>query len=59
VPDKRELKFKVILLGESGVGKTSLIRRYVRGSFSESYIQTMLLSGPGELDFLGAPHGEP
>ncbi len=57
MPDKRELKFKVILLGESGVGKTSLIRRYVRGSFSESYIQTIGTTVSKRVDNLSLKSG--
>ena len=36
-----EYKFKVCLMGEPGVGKTSLIRRYVYGVFSEQYLKTI------------------
>ena len=32
--DKDEKAIKVILLGESGVGKTSIIRRYINNEFS-------------------------
>lgn len=35
------LKAKVCLVGESGVGKTSLIRRYVEDDFSDSYLETV------------------
>ncbi len=32
---------KVILLGDGGVGKTSLIRQYVQRAFSEDYLKTL------------------
>ncbi len=36
-----EYKFKVCMMGDPGVGKTSLIRRYVYGVFSEQYLKTI------------------
>ncbi len=33
--------YKVVLMGDSGVGKTSLIRRYVRSYFDEGYLATI------------------
>jgi small GTP-binding protein len=36
-----DLKRKIVLLGDSAVGKTSLIRRFVTDSFDDSYITTI------------------
>ena len=36
-----EVRKKICLLGDAGVGKTSLISRYVYDEFSDSYITTM------------------
>jgi small GTP-binding protein len=35
------VKVKVCLVGESGVGKSSLIRRYVLDMFDDAYLQTL------------------
>ena len=35
------IKKKIVLLGDSAVGKTSLIRRYVFDQFQDSYISTI------------------
>ncbi len=35
------VKLKVCLVGDRGVGKTSLIRRYVLDTFSDTYLQTL------------------
>jgi len=35
------VKLKVCLVGERGVGKTSLVRRYVLDVFSDRYVQTL------------------
>lgn len=37
----REVAFKVVLVGEEAVGKTSLIRRFVQGQFSDHYKRTL------------------
>ncbi|UCF07814.1 MAG: GTP-binding protein [Thermoplasmata archaeon] len=37
----RELKLKMCLLGEAGVGKTSLIRKFVVDKFDDKYITTL------------------
>jgi small GTP-binding protein len=36
-----ELKKKIVIIGDSAVGKTSLIRRYVFNQFQDSYITTI------------------
>ena len=33
--------FKILVLGDSGVGKTCLIYRYTEGIFSEAYVSTI------------------
>ena len=38
---KQNLYFKLIVCGEGGVGKTSLIRRYVENKFEENYLITL------------------
>lgn len=36
-----KLAFKVVIIGDPGVGKTSLIIRYIEGKFKENYIPTL------------------
>ena len=39
--DSDGFKFRVVLLGEATVGKTSLLRRYTENAFDEEYKQTL------------------
>lgn len=32
--------FKVVLMGESGVGKTSIVNRYTKGTFEDNILST-------------------
>lgn len=41
MPEEEKFKFKICLVGEGAVGKTSLIRRYVFDEFKDSYISTI------------------
>jgi hypothetical protein len=40
-PDGSEFLLKILVLGESGVGKTAIIRRYVHNQFSQGYKATI------------------
>lgn len=43
VPDGRSqpLNFKIVLLGEGAVGKTSLVLRYVDNKFNDKHLSTL------------------
>src|SRR6266545_3662835 len=41
MPTVRRMKTKLTLLGEGGVGKTSLIRRFVLNEYQETYLHTV------------------
>ncbi len=34
-------KFKIVVIGDGGVGKTSLIKKFTHGNFKEDYIKTI------------------
>ena len=37
----KKLKFKITLIGDGMVGKTSLIKKFTKGSFRQDYIKTI------------------
>ncbi|RZF49240.1 hypothetical protein LSTR_LSTR014827, partial [Laodelphax striatellus] len=39
--DRRESLFKILVIGELGAGKTSIIKRYVHEFFSQNYRATI------------------
>lgn len=39
--EKRDFVFKITVIGDGGVGKTSLIKKYTQGSFQKQYIKTL------------------
>ena len=41
MPTSRRMKTKLALMGESGVGKTSLIRRFVLNEYQDAYLHTV------------------
>src|SRR3972149_4367644 len=41
MPTVRRMKTKLSLMGEGGVGKTSLIRRFVLNEYEETYLHTV------------------
>ncbi len=38
---KAKFVFKIVIIGDPAVGKTSLIKKYTQGNFKEDYIQTI------------------
>ena len=41
MPTLRRMKTKLVLVGETGVGKTSLIRRFVLNEYEDAYVPTV------------------
>jgi len=39
--DSQFYKFKIVVIGDGGVGKTSLIKKFTHGTFKEDYIKTI------------------
>lgn len=57
--DVKTFKLKICLVGEEGVGKTSLIHRFVSGAFDESYIRTLGAVVSKKSVTLGSMKGRP
>jgi len=38
---KKKIKFKITVIGDGMVGKTSLIKKFTKGSFKQDYIKTI------------------
>ncbi len=34
-------RFKIVVIGDGAVGKTSLIKKYTKGTFEKDYIKTI------------------
>ena len=58
-PESKTYKFKICLVGEESVGKTSLIHRFVSGAFDESYIRTLGAVVSKKTVSLGTLEGRP
>ncbi|ELR12971.1 GTPbinding nuclear protein Ran, putative [Acanthamoeba castellanii str. Neff] len=39
--NKRDLGFKVVLIGDGGTGKTTLVKRHMSGEFERKYVPTL------------------
>lgn len=39
--NNQTFKFKIVVIGDGGVGKTSLIKKFTHGSFQKDYIKTI------------------
>lgn len=51
----RAYSFKVVLLGEGCVGKTSLVLRYCENKFNDKHITTLQVQTPGSRGWGPAP----
>src|SRR5438046_10353678 len=58
-PEQKTFKFKICLVGEEGVGKTSLIHRFVSGAFDETYIRPLGAVVSKKTVALGSMQGRP
>ena len=40
INDENLQSFKVVLMGDSGVGKTSIVNRYIKDTFADNIVST-------------------
>jgi small GTP-binding protein len=38
---KDEIRFKIVIVGDGGVGKSSIVERYLKNTWSENYDPTI------------------
>ena len=38
---KEDYKFKIVIVGDSGVGKTNLVKRFIQNTFSSNSLATV------------------
>ncbi len=57
MPGRTKASYKIVLMGESGVGKTSLVRRFVQHSFDEGYMVTLGAVVSKHVDLLSLQDG--
>lgn len=57
--ESKTYKFKICLVGEEAVGKSSLIHRFVSGAFDDSYIRTLGAVVSKKTVSLGSIHSKP
>ncbi|MFX1470543.1 MAG: hypothetical protein ACFFB8_18005, partial [Promethearchaeota archaeon] len=39
--NSEQYNFKIVVIGDGGVGKTSLIQKFTQGTFQKDYIKTI------------------
>jgi Ras-related protein Rab-23 len=39
--NSEEFRFKIVVIGDGGVGKTSLIKKFTKGTFEKNYVKTI------------------
>lgn len=55
----KSFSFKVVLLGEGCVGKTSMVLRYCENKFNDKHITTLQVSVASNRDVVGIKNKQP